>query len=156
MATQTPLSPLLAMAGSWTGSNRLHDPFTRAPDDSPSLLVVVPMLQGRFVRLDYTWAYHGEPQEGSVLLGFEADAGTVTARWIDTWHVGDRDMTLTGPGGAAGLLDLRGSYAAPPGPDWGWRLQVLTTDDVICVIMHNVTPAGVEALAVEASYSREG
>lgn len=150
----TPLTLLLGLSGAWVGSNRLHDPFTKAPDDSPSLLAVTPVLGKRFVRLDYTWAYHDDPQEGSVLLGFEAETGTVTAQWIDTWHLGDRSMVLTGSGDDAGLLDLHGAYAAPPGPDWGWRLQILATDDVICLIMHNVSPKGVEALAVEASYSR--
>jgi len=146
---------LSACAGSWRGTNRLQDPHTNAADESPSSLVVNPVLGGRFVRLDYTWAYHGKPQEGSLLVGRDAKPGEVTAHWIDSWHMGDTVMACRGAAVDNGALSVRGSYAAPPGPDWGWRTTI-TPDggDALRVVMYNVTPDAQEQLAVEASYTR--
>ena len=145
---------LSACAGSWRGTNRLQDPHTNAPDDSPSSLVVTPVVGGTFVRLDYTWAYHGQPQEGSLLVGRDANTGEVTAHWIDTWHMSDKVMACRGEA-ADGALSVRGSYAAPPGPDCGWRTSI-TPDDggKLRIVMYNVTPDGQEEPAVDAMYVR--
>ena len=146
---------LSACAGSWRGTNRLQDPHTNASGDSPSSLVVTPVLRGRFVRLDYTWAYHEKPQEGSRLVGRDAQSGEVTAHWIDSWHMSDKVMACRGAAADSGALSVRGSYAAPPGPDWGWRMTI-TPDDrgTLRVVMYNVTPDEQEELAVDAAYTR--
>jgi hypothetical protein len=55
------------------------------------------------------------------------------------------------------VVALRGTYAAPSGPDWGWRIDLIPTAATLRVVMHNVFPAemgGQEAIAVEAEYSR--
>jgi hypothetical protein len=50
---------------------------------------------------------------------------------------------------------VRGSYAAAPGPDWGWRTVIETAeDDSLRMVMYNLTPDGQEYLAVEAVYRR--
>ena len=52
-------------------------------------------------------------------------------------------------------LSVRGTYAAPPGPDWGWRIDVTPAGDTLRVVMYNVWPqeqGGKEELAVEAEY----
>jgi hypothetical protein len=148
------LDGLLACAGHWRGTSRLQDPHTRAPEDSPSTLDVIPVLGGRFVRVDYTWAYHGEPQEGSMLIGHQPNPSTVTAHWIDSWHMGPVGMSCTGPAGEGGTVSVRGTYAAPPGPDWGWRIDLTTAADrTLRLIMFNITPDGLEDLAVDATYA---
>ncbi|UCF18622.1 MAG: hypothetical protein JSU87_11815 [Gemmatimonadota bacterium] len=65
----SPLDKLAKCSGNWLGTNRLHDPTASAPDDSQSTAAVTPVLGGKFIRLDYTWAYRGDPQEGSLLFG---------------------------------------------------------------------------------------
>lgn len=142
-------------AGKWSGTNRLHDPNTNAPEDSASTAVVTPVLGGRFLRMDYTWAYRGEPQEGSLLIGGDTKGGMVTAHWIDTWHMSDKVLECEGVAGEGNGISVRGSWAAPPGPDWGWRINILPGEGkVLRVVMFNVTPDGQEGLAVEASYTR--
>ncbi|MEP7187837.1 MAG: hypothetical protein ABI901_01445, partial [Roseiflexaceae bacterium] len=47
------LDKLAPCVGDWQGMNRLHDPNTNAPDDSPSTATVVLMLDGKFIRIDY-------------------------------------------------------------------------------------------------------
>ena len=149
------LDILLACAGRWRGTNRLQDPNTNAPEQSSSTATITRLLGGKFIRLDYTWAYQGAPQEGSLLIGHDAGAGVVTAHWIDTWHMGNKVMACQGAVEKNGAITVRGSYAAPPGPDWGWR-TVITPDDgrALRVVMYNIWPEGREDLAVEATYSR--
>ncbi len=127
-------------------------------DESPAGAEVTTLLGGRFVRMDYTWAYHGTPQEGSLLIGFTSGPAVVTAQWIDTWHMGERVMSCRGTADPDGSIVVRGTYAVPPGADWGWRI-VLRPDDgqAIQLVMYNLRPDGsqeVAELAVEADYTR--
>jgi hypothetical protein len=148
-----PVEALTAVAGQWSGSNTLQDPNTGKPEESPSTVTVTPVLGGRFVRLDYTWGYQGKPQEGSLLVGFEPKSGEVSGHWIDTWHMGRKVLACLGTA-AAGTVAVRGSYAAPPGPDWGWRIEIAPGDDGLRITHTNIYPDGKEELAAEGVYSR--
>jgi hypothetical protein len=148
------LDALVTCAGRWVGTSRLQDPHSGAPDESPSTVTITPVLGGRFVRFDYDWAYRGVPQQGSLLLGHESDVAAVSAHWVDTWHMGDKVMACRGPVESSGAISVRGSYAAPPGPDWGWRTVVTPNERHLRLVMYNITPEGQEELAVDAQYSR--
>lgn len=151
----TPVESLATLAGTWAGTSTLHDPHTGRPEPSDSALTVTPILGGRFVRLDYTWAHNGKPHEGSLLVGHDPAAGVTTAHWIDSWHMGRAVMACTGRADGVGLA-VRGTYPAPPGPDWGWRIDLTPTAAGLRLVMHNVFPAeqgGAEQVAVEADYA---
>jgi hypothetical protein len=150
-----PLDALSACASSWRGTNTLQDPHTWVAAESPSTAAVSPAPGG--VRLDYTWSYQGKPQQGSILFGIDTAAGAVTARWTDTWHTGGQPMACSGPHPGGATLSVRGTYAAPPGPDWGWRIDATPGGETLHVVMHNVWPqeqGGKAELAVEAAYAR--
>jgi Protein of unknown function (DUF1579) len=147
---------LLNAAGTWRTTYKVRDPGNTFSGDSDSIARVAPVLGERFVRIDYTWSDKGKPQEGSLLAGWEKASGAVTMVWIDTWHNSDRIMVSTGVVTADGALDARGSYSAPPGPDWGWRTQLSATKDTLSMVMFNVSPEGKEDLAVDAQYKRNG
>lgn len=108
------LESLLKCVGHWSGTSRLQEPHAGSPDVSSSTATIVEVCGGRFVRIDYTWAYNGTPQEGSLLVGF--DTGAATAHWIDTWHMGNKVMVCGGMIEPSGPITVRGSYAAPPDP----------------------------------------
>jgi hypothetical protein len=147
------LDALIGCAGTWRGTNRLVVSADGPPDESPSVVTVTPVLDGWFVRLDQTWALEGSPQTGSLLIGYDADSEAATAHWIDTFHMGRKVMECTGVV-ANGTVDVLGGYAAPPGPDWGWRIQVSAHPARQLEIgMFNIDPDGREELAVQASYS---
>jgi hypothetical protein len=148
------LDRLAAAAGSWRGTSTLQDPHAGITDESASTATVTPVLGGRFVRVDYTWSYQGQAQEGSLLIGFQKKTGMATAHWIDSFHNGDKVMACSGSASDDGTLTVRGSYAAPPGPDWGWRIDVTPGGDTLRIVHHNVWPEGKEELAVESAYTR--
>jgi hypothetical protein len=149
------LGQLSACAGNWRGTNRLQDPEANAPVDSPSTATVARVLGGRFIRVDYTWAYRGAPQEGSLLIGHDKKANVATAHWIDTWHMGAKVMACQGSADDTGTISVRGSYAVPPGPNWGWRTVVTPNPGrSLRIVMHNIWPDGREELAVDATYTK--
>src|SRR5687768_11260791 len=135
------LPSLVAAAGRWQGTNRLHDPSTQQPEDTPSTLVVTPMLDGRFVLLEYTWQWQGQPQSGAMIVGHEPEPNLDTAYWVDTWHNGDRGMLCHGQGGDGPTATVRGTFPVPPGPDWGWDI-ILTPNarESFEIVMHVYTP----------------
>lgn len=149
----SPLDNLLACAGSWRGWNRLQDPHNDKPQRSSSTAVVTPLLGDRFARLEYTWSYRDIPQEGSLLVGYRPEASVVTAHWIDTWHMGRQVMACRGPVDSEDAIAVTGAYAAPIGPDWGWRIEIsAVAGQVLGIVMVNIPPNGAEQVVVEAEY----
>lgn len=65
-------------------------------------------------------------------------------------------MACRGSAELEGAIDVLGAYAAPPGPDSGWRIRIISpTSDRLEIRMFNISPDGDEALAVHATYQRE-
>jgi len=146
---------LCSLSGNWSGDNRLWVSPHKLPFESQTTATMTPLLGNRFVRLDYTWAVEGEVQEGSYLFGYETDKGLVSAAWIDSWHNGEKMMICQGRLAEHGAVNVLGSYPAPPGPDWGWRTIVEPAESgAFRLLMFNISPEGVEEMAVEAIYHR--
>jgi hypothetical protein len=143
------MSLLTDVTGAWSGSYRLILPDT--PDEvSDTAAMVTAIAGGRFMQIDYTWAYQGEPQAGSLWLG-TADSAAAQGAWVDAWHMGDTVMALAGAdGGDAVRFD--GSYDVPDSPPWGWRVELSAGDDGFVLRMFNVSPEGEPYLGVEALY----
>jgi hypothetical protein len=147
-----PVEFLGAHSGSWTGSNTLQDPHSGKPEESSSTATLTPVLDGRFVRVDYTWDYQGKPQEGSLLIGYDPKSGEVSGHWIDSWHMGRKVLNCVGTSTDDGTFAVRGSWAAPPGPDWGWRITIGKENDTLRITHTVIDPEGQEDLAAEGVY----
>ncbi len=146
---------LRGLAGDWTATYRLYEAASVAAQEPASTVSVTPAAGGRFLRIDYTWTYQNKPQEGSLLIGCDGTGKPAHAVWIDSWHMSDAFMIIKGLITTAQALDVRGSYPAPPGPDWGWRTVIEPRGpNVFDMVMWNITPDGREEIAVEAEYSR--
>ncbi len=144
------LNGLLAARGLWTGSTRLF--LGGPPAVSASEAALAPAIGGRFWRLAYSWAHDGRPHEGELLVGYQADVATV--HFADSFHTGCAVMACTGAVGDDGVVDVAGTFAAPDGPDWGWRIAVEHVGrESLRVTMHAVSPGGEVSPAVEASYA---
>jgi Protein of unknown function (DUF1579) len=147
------------LIGHWTGTNRLYRPWLNPPDaesESESSATVDEVAMGKFITIEYTWSLDGQPQAGFMLLGRENNNEEVKATWVDSWHMSDKSMVFDGGIDANGVVNVRGSYAAPPGPDWGWRIVIeATSDNSFTIVMYNITPDGEQSLAVESRYTRK-
>jgi hypothetical protein len=132
-------------AGTWNGTYRLRLPG-RAPEVSSSVAFVVAVIGSRFVRIDYTWATQGKPQEGSILLGYEAKGRAATAARFDTWHMGEKIMLCRGRVERSGGGDVLGSYAVPSSRDRGWRTVVEPGARTFRLWMYNISQRGEEVV----------
>jgi hypothetical protein len=144
------------LIGVWTGNNLLRLSWLTPSDFvSQSELSVSSVAKGKFLKFDYTWNHEGVSQEGMILFGYDMKAETATGAWVDSWHQSSKVMSCQGTIDSTGTIDLRGSYEAPPGPDWGWRFVInAPSGSELKLAMYNVSPDGEEELAVEANYKR--
>ena len=144
-----------ALIGEWRGTKQLYlEPPPAAAASSPSALSVVPVAGDSFLRFDYDWAFEGEAQSGVLLLGVDEE-DAASAAWVDSFHMSSKIMCCTGTA-SANAIELSGTYAAPPGPDWGWRIAVSSVSSAaLQIVMHNISPEGQEDLAVQIDYTRK-
>jgi hypothetical protein len=143
-----------ALIGRWQGTNQLYlGPPPTPAVTSPSKLSVTSVAGGSFLQFNYDWTYEGAEQAGVLLFGYD-EQNAASAAWVDSFHMSTKIMSCTGTA-ANGTAELRGSYEAPPDPDWGWRITIrsLSAND-LKIIMHNISPEGQEDLAVQADYTR--
>jgi hypothetical protein len=141
------------LTGDWTGSSRLW----LGPDlfECNSTARVGQVGQGQFTTIAYAWEIEGEAQDGLIVFPSEIGDAPSPAAWLDSWHMKNRIMVCEAIGNEAGTVSLRGSYPAPPGPDWGWRIEVEGGPGPSLLIrMFNISPEGEETPAVLAEYRR--
>ena len=147
---------LLASAGVWQGLNRVQTSTADPIEESVSRVIVTPVLRDTFVRLDQTWDWKGDPQSGSLLIGYDPKSGAANGHWIDTWHNGRRVMPLSGKFDGDGRLVLDGHFPVAGSPDWGWRIEIrISADrlhiDMACLHPNGEADGGVWAELVRAS-----
>jgi len=143
------------LAGTWKGTNRLHTSWLPEKlKESESTATVRSKMNGQFLSVEYTWSFEGEPQEGLLIIGCDSKSDAVQAVWTDSWHSKDTLMLCNGSARADGGISVTGHYAVPEHPDWGWRTDVLPTANGFHYAMYNISPDGVEDIAVETDFTR--
>ncbi|MES2069693.1 MAG: DUF1579 family protein [Pseudomonadota bacterium] len=145
-----------AFLGQWVGGNHLFLSWQTKPEHvSDTRLAVTPAAGGKFLQFHYDWQHDGQLQQGVLLLGYDEEQNAASAAWGDSWHQDKKLMQCAGAVDQAGVVNLLGSFAAPPDPDWGWRI-ILTPQSAteMQIVMNVITPDGREALAVRADYRR--
>lgn len=144
------------IAGAWHGTNLLRLSWLTPSDfRSDGTFEVKSTSRDKGVLIIYSWSHEDKPHEGSLLIAFDEKKQEATAGWVDSWHQGGAVLQLRGTLSDSGVLDLKGTYPAPPDPDWGWRIVIESPDKgTVRMRMFNITPKGEEDLAVEASYAR--
>ena len=145
------------LKGEWRGTNRLW--LGWLPDESAresdSIATIGFEAKDKFLSIRYDWVFEGEIHEGLLIVASEKDSPAVNAVWIDSWHQSEKFMHSNGKLENDGVLNIKGFYAVPGHPDWGWRTVIETNDEnSFKFVMYNVSPEGEENLAVESVYVR--
>ncbi|MCI0338470.1 MAG: DUF1579 domain-containing protein [Acidobacteria bacterium] len=142
------------LIGDWKGNNLLRTSWLTPPEHlSSSNLSVAQVANGKFLTFTYTWSHEDIAHEGLLVLAYNNEQNVATAAWVDSWHMSSKIMPYRGTIDQLGVIDLLGSYEAPPGPDWGWRIIIApASGNDLQITMFNISPEGVEDLAVKADY----
>ena len=149
------LELLKGIEGAWQGKNRLQLSADEDVRESDSFIIVAPIILGKFHQINYTWVDEGQPQAGLLMLGYNNNLEMAMAVWLDSWHTSEQFMHLEGSIEESGMLNFKGSYTAPSGPDWGWRITLQVDDnESFLITMYNITPDGEELWAVKGVYER--
>lgn len=146
------------LVGKWRGINRLHTVWIpeNPVRETESRAIVELTARGRFLKIEYDWTFEESVQEGLILIGDEKDSDSIKAFWIDSWHLSDKFMVSEGFRDEDGAISVKGFYAVPDHPDWGWRTIIEPEKgDTFKITMFNVSPEGEEALAVEMEFNRQ-
>lgn len=141
--------------GEWEG-NKLLILSWLTPSNflSHSIMSISSIAKEKGLMVNYSWSHEDIAQEGRIMFAYDSKEKLVTAALIDSWHMNNKIMLCQGTITDQGF-DVLGSYQAPPGPDWGWRIVInCTSENTLQMLMYNVTPEGVEDLAVQADYKR--
>jgi hypothetical protein len=149
---------LQSLVGKWRGINRLHTAWIKESpvEESNSIAVIELTARGRFLKIEYDWTYDDSVQEGLILIGNEKESDLFKAFWIDSWHLSDKFMVSEGHLDKDDSISLKGFYAVPDHPDWGWRTVIdPLKNNSFKIIMYNVSPEGEETLAVEIELKRQ-
>jgi hypothetical protein len=145
-----------ALQGEWGGTYSLWFKPNEPVRNSDATAEGRFLAREAFFLLTYTWHTDDMDQEGVFLLGGKGE--TASATWGDTWHMQPDPMVITeGELTSEGQeLVFLGSYGTgPDSPDWGWRTEfTLQGEDAFLMEAYNITPDGLEALAVRAELTR--
>jgi hypothetical protein len=145
---------LAALAGHWQGDNTLWLNPNAEPRRSDASATVMVEAEGQSLSVRYQWADRGAPQSGLLLLVSDASSAALSAAWTDSWHSSCTLMECRGASSDTSA-SVHGTYAAPPGADWGWRLALEATAVDECALrMFNISPEGDEQPAVEMRFTR--
>ncbi len=141
--------------GDWAGPSLLSFGPDHPTMSSDSTATVATVANGTGLELRYEWSFDGKPQQGVMFIADDRGSGRCDIAWMDSFHYTNRIMLLTGGYAGDGEVNVRGSYPAPEGPDWGWRMTLeMPTPESLVLRMFNITPDGQEAWADEATYRR--
>ena len=144
---------LRELVGAWSGTNKLWMMPGTPAEESDTTASIALESGGQCASVRYTW--QGGEREGVMLVRLASTDSTADIVWTDSWHMQNEFLVLRAEPDSESLVSARGSYAAPPGPDWGWRIALRSDGpESFTLLMFNATPDGQEAPAVEAMYTR--
>lgn len=135
--------------GKWSGTKRLW----RTPDSeelgSNTQVGIKRILGGKFMEIEYSWKIEGEPQSGLIIFPANISEKEAHSVWLDSWHT-SHNMMVCVASNLEDKLSMLGTYPAPPGDDWGWRLELSQgSSGNLLIQMFNLSPECEECLAVE-------
>ena len=147
---------LSELTGNWRGSGTLFTPWRTPPETEYDSTAFISQAARNFLKVEYTWAADGAQQDGVMLIAENRKDGSFSSVWVDSWHQSETFLLSKGSRTAGGDITLLAAYPAPTGPDWGWKTIIRPIGDgTLDVLMYNISPEGVEDIAVRNTYRRD-
>jgi hypothetical protein len=146
---------LKQLCGSWKGTTKTYFEPEVLTDESQWEGNIRTILNGMFVQHDYTGSLQGKPLSGTAIYGYQISSNRFQCLWTDSFHNGTSMMFCEGsPNNSA--FNVLGHYNTPDGsPPWGWRTEItMPAENNLVITMYNITPDGIEAVAVVTDYRR--
>ena len=146
---------LANLAGSWNGYTHTWFEKDILADESPMRGKISLVMDGRFIKYEYSGTINKDPFEGVMIWGFDLANTKCQCSWIDSFHMGTGMMLSEGTETGFGFTVL-GSYGSSDMPEpWGWKteLEIINSDQFI-LRAFNISPTGDEAKATETIYHR--
>lgn len=156
MAPDSPQSRFAPLIGEWTGTTRTRFMPTDEFEACPVTATMRWVANGTFVLYEYDGTFNGEPAHGAAFFGFDADSGTGSIAWVDSFHSSTAPMLSTGRATPEALLEVTGHYGEPAEP-WGWRTVVrMDGPDALTILAYNMPPETVcpPYVAIETTLER--
>lgn len=140
--------------GTWSGTTKTWFEPQVLADESPINAEIHFVLGEKFLLYEYRSEMKGDPFQGRLLIGYNSDKNRVECSWVDQFHMGDAILFSVGDLRMDGFSVL-GAYSMGDSPEWGWRTQLqIVSKDQIIFRSYNITPEGMEALALETILTR--
>lgn len=135
-------------AGGWKGTKTVWPGPGADAISSDVWLDARLAARGKSLVLSYDWTASGEAQQGELGFSLSTDLAAAQGWWIDSWHNDDAVMQLTGRVTESNVVMLSGTFPAPDGPDWGWDIQISTTETEMDIVMWVIPPGETGMLGV--------
>jgi hypothetical protein len=131
------MASLVDCVGEWVGTNG----FRLMPADplaiGPARATVTVAAGAHLTSMAYRWEHPQDgAQEGLIVFGEGAAAGTVVGLWGDSWHQQPQPMSMSGQV-AEQSIQLEGEY----GGGWRWSIVLDPASSDLRMRMENVVPA---------------
>ena len=149
---------LSKLEGEWEGRTTVWFEPGKVADESPVTAIIKPVLDGRFMLMEYKGMFQGQPLSGIFIYGHQLTEGKFQSAWIDSFHMGTGIMLSQGDKGNTESIKVFGTYGAAEGQEpWGWRTELeLSKTNSLVMTAYNISPDGsLEAKAVESIFTKK-
>lgn len=143
---------LMKLAGKWNDSYRFRWSPEAPWSEASGTSIFVPMLDGRYIRMEANFEVMGMPMKGVQILGFDNLTGEYTAHWMDsmsTWSVSSRGRETQ-----EGVCEMRGTMADLAGQRPFRMVIRRTSEDTAEMDMYDTIPPQGEVLVMSIRSTR--
>ncbi len=141
-------------AGTWKGHVESVDPMTGKTETSDGTMVSTAVLDGRWLRQEWTGTYGGQPFKGIGYWGYDNAKKEYTSMWTDTWSTSW--MNFTGQYDAATKsYTSRGTCDSPMGKMEMREVVTVKNDNEHTFDMYMPGPDGKEVKNMTITYTRQ-